>query len=45
MKCHLKVKSINRRNHLKPGIIFVVLSMNGLFDVTYSCWIRGADCV
>lgn len=37
LKCHLKVKSINRRNCLMPGIIFV-FSMNGL---TYSFLIRG----
>lgn len=45
MKCHLKVKSIDRRNDLKPGIIFVVSSMNGLFDIIHSGWIRGDDCV
>lgn len=45
MKCHLKVKSIDRRKDLNPGIIFVVSSMNGLFDIIHSCWIRGDDCV
>lgn len=37
MKCHLKVNPISGRNHLKPEIIFVVWSMNSLFDITYSC--------
>lgn len=41
MKCQLKVKSINRRNDLKPAIIFVDFSMIDLFEVTYSCWVRG----
>ena len=45
MKCHLKVKSIDRGNSLKPGTSFVFFIMNGLFDITYGCWIRGTDCV